>query len=332
MRAWEVRRPGPVDGNPLEFVEREAPLPDRGEILVRVSACGVCRTDLHVAEGDLPPHRPNVIPGHEIVGRIDALGPAATRWQVGARVGIAWLRRTCGRCRFCTSGRENLCISPEFTGWDADGGYADYAVVPEDYAYEIPEGFDDQHAAPLLCAGIIGYRALRRSQLPRGGRLGVYGFGGSAHIASQVAIYEGADVYVVTRGSNSRGLAMELGARWAGDLSDKPPVALDAGIVFAPVGTLVPIALEHLDRGATLAIAGIHMTDIPTLEYERHLFQERNLVSVTANTRSDGRELLEIAARIPAKVTTTPFALEEADDALRQLAHGKFPGAAVLLT
>jgi alcohol dehydrogenase, propanol-preferring len=331
MRAWEVRRPGPIDTNPLDLVEREPPVPGDHEIRVRIVACGVCRTDLHVAEGDLPVHRPHVVPGHEIVGIVDALGPQAARWTAGERVGIAWLRGTCGRCRFCTTGRENLCVAPAFTGWDADGGYADNAVVHEDFAYEIPSEFDDVHAAPLLCAGIIGYRALRRSRLPAGGRLGIYGFGGSAHIASQVAVHEGADVYVMTRGARARELAMELGAKWVGDSASTPPVALDAAILFAPAGDIVPAALSHLDRGATLAIAGIHMTDIPPLDYQRHLFQERRLVSVTANTRSDGRELLEIAARIPIRVTTTPFDLDHADVALRDLAHGKVSGAAVLV-
>jgi len=330
VRAWEVRRPGPIAAGPLELVERPMPEPGPGEIRVRVSVCGVCRTDLHVAEGDLPVVVPNVIPGHEIVGTVDAVGAGAGRFSAGARVGIAWLRSTCGECRFCTTGRENLCIEPGFTGWTADGGYADYAVVDEDYAYEIPDTFDDEHAAPLLCAGIIGYRALRRSSLPRKGRLGIYGFGGSAHIACQVAVYEGAEVYVFTRSARARALAEELGAHWTGDGSGPPPTQLDSSILFAPAGGLVPVALAHLDRGGTLAIAGIHLSPIPSLDYRRHLFEERHLVSVTANTRADGRELLEIAARIPVRTTTTPFPLQEADQALEALARGEVSGAAIL--
>jgi alcohol dehydrogenase, propanol-preferring len=330
MRAWEVRHPGPMASGPMELVGRPAPEPGPGEIRVRVTACGVCRTDLHVAEGDLPVVTPNVIPGHEIVGVVDAVGDDATRFALGARVGIPWLRQTCRTCRFCTSGRENLCIQPEFTGWTADGGYADFAVVDQDYAYEIPDTFDDEHAAPLLCAGIIGYRALRRADLPPGGRLGIYGFGGSAHIACQVAVSEGAEVYVFTRSARARTLADRLGARWTGDGSGPPPSPLDSSILFAPAGVLVPVALEHLDRGGTLAVAGIHLSTIPTLDYRRHLFEERRLVSVTANTRRDGRELLAIAARIPVHTTTTLYPLEEADIALGALAQGEVPGAAVL--
>jgi propanol-preferring alcohol dehydrogenase len=281
-------------------------------------------------EGDLPLVVPNVIPGHEIVGVVDAAGPGTNRFNIGARVGIAWLRKTCGFCRFCTTGRENLCVEPQFTGWSADGGYADAAIVDQDYAYEIPDAFDDEHAAPLLCAGIIGYRALRRADLPPGGRLGIYGFGGSAHIACQVAIHDGAEVYVITRSARARALAEELGARWTGDGSSSPPAPLDASILFAPAGGLVPVALEQLDRGGTLAIAGIHLSRIPELDYRRHLFEERRIVSVTANTRSDGRELLEIAARIPIRTTTAPFPFEEADVALGALARGEVSGAAVL--
>jgi propanol-preferring alcohol dehydrogenase len=270
------------------------------------------------------------VPGHEVVGLVAALGPGATRFAVGDRVGIAWLRHTCGVCRFCRSGRENLCVSPAFTGWDADGGYAEYATVDEDYAYPIPEAFDDEHAAPLLCAGIIGYRALRRAGLPPGGRLGIYGFGGSAHLTAQVAIFEGATVHVLTRSEPGRRLALELGAASAGDAADPPPEPLDAAILFAPAGELVPVALRALDRGGTLAIAGIHLTDIPRLVYQDHLFQERTVRSVTANTRQDGREFLEIAARIPIRATTVPYALEDAERALADLAHDRLSGAAVL--
>ena len=327
MRAWEVSRPGLVG---VELVERPVPEPAAGEVRVRVSVCGVCRTDLHIAEGDLPLVRERIVLGHEIVGTVDAVGPGTSRFELGDRIGIAWLRMTCGRCDFCLRGRENLCIEPRFTGYTDDGGYADFAVVHEDYAYSLPEAFDDEHAAPLLCAGIIGYRSLRRSALPEGGRLGIYGFGGSAHLASQVAIAEGARVHVITRSEKARALAIRLGASSARELSDGPPEPLDSAIVFAPAGELVPAALEALDRGGTLAIAGIHLTPIPPLEHARHLSMERTITSVTANTRRDGEEFLETAARIGIEVVTSPFGLEEADRALRELAHGRVEGAAVL--
>lgn len=330
MRAWAVATPGPVDGGPLVAVERAVPWPGPGEIRVRVSVCGVCRTDLHVVEGDLPPHRDEVIPGHEIVGVVDAVGDGRVPFTIGQRVGIAWLRHTCGVCRFCVRGAENLCVEPLFTGWDADGGYAEYAVVDSAYAYALPDVFDNEHAAPLLCAGIIGYRALRQSNLPPGGRLGIYGFGGSAHLAAQIAIHEGATVHVMTRGVAAQELARSLGAASTQGPADPPPEPLDAAIVFAPVGDLVLPALSALDRGGTVAIAGIHLSDIPTLNYDRHLFQERRLGSVTANTRSDGNEFLALAAEIPVQVSVTPFPLDEAPAALRALAHGEVRGAAVL--
>ena len=330
MRAWWVEDPGPIDDHPLRFGEREAPAPGPDEVLVEVAVCGVCRTDLHLAEGDLTPHRPGSIPGHEVVGRVVARGVAAMRFDIGERVGIAWLRHTCGVCRFCTSGRENLCLTPSFTGWDADGGYADLAVVPERYAYAIPDVFSDAEAAPLLCAGIIGYRALRRSELRAGGRLGIYGFGGSAHLAAQVALYEGATVHVLTRSEQARQLALELGAATAGDAYDPPPEPLDAAILFAPVGDLVPVALRALDRGGTLAVAGIYLSDIPPLHYATDLFEERQVRSVTANTRRDGEEFLAIAARMPIRPTVTTYRLEDADRALGDLAHDRLTGAAVL--
>jgi propanol-preferring alcohol dehydrogenase len=330
MRAWAVERPGPIDSGPLVPVERPVPVPGPGELRVRVSVCGVCRTDLHLAEGDLAPRRPGVVPGHEIVGRVDALGPGAARFEIGRRVGIAWLRHTCGACRFCDRGDENLCVNPRFTGWDDDGGYADLAVVDERYAYGIPEVFGDDQAAPLLCAGIIGYRALRRAELPPGGRLGIYGFGGSAHLAAQVALHEGATVHVLTRSAEARRLALEIGAASAGDARDQPPEPLDAAILFAPAGDLVPVALEALDRGGTLAVAGIHLSDVPPLDYQRHLFQERQVRSVTANTRADGEAFLRVAAEIPIRPTTVAYPFEAADRALADLAHDRVTGAAVL--
>jgi propanol-preferring alcohol dehydrogenase len=331
MRCWVVDQPGPVaSSTPLVRSTRDEPEPTANEIRVRVSTCGVCRTDLHLAEGDLPPRRHGVIPGHEVVGVVDAVGPSARRFAIGDRVGIAWLRHTCGVCRFCTRGDENLCVAPAFTGWDADGGYADLAVVDERYAYTVPAAFDDEHAAPLLCAGIIGYRALRRAALPPGGHLGIYGFGGSAHLAAQVAMHEGATVHVFTRSRAAQRHALELGAASAGDATEPPPEPLQAAILFAPAGGLVPTALEALDSGGTLAIAGIYLTDIPALSYERHLFRERQIRSVTANTRRDGEEFLEIAARIPIRVTTTSYPFERADVALRDLAGDRLTGAAVV--
>jgi propanol-preferring alcohol dehydrogenase len=306
-------------------------VPGPGQVLVRVRACGVCRTDLHLAEGDLEPRHPLITPGHEVVGVVDQLGAGSARFDVGDRVGVPWLAHTCGICRFCLAGRENLCLAPRFTGWDVDGGYAEYVVVDEGYAYPIPNTFSDEKAAPLLCAGIIGYRALRRSRLPEGGRLGIYGFGGSAHLTAQIAMAEGARVHVMTRAPEARELALQLGAASAGDAADPPPEPLDSAILFAPVGTLVPPALEALDRGGTLAIAGIHLTDIPVLNYERHLFEERALCSVTANTRQDGTEFLEAAARIGIHVSTVPYPMDQANQALSDLAHDRVNGAAVLI-
>jgi propanol-preferring alcohol dehydrogenase len=331
MRSWVVDRPGPVAStNPLVRRDRDEPDPGPGEIRVRISTCGVCRTDLHLAEGDLTPRHAAITPGHEVVGAVDACGDGTRRFAVGDRVGIAWLRATCGVCRFCTRGDENLCVAPRFTGWDAHGGYADAAVVDEDYAYAIPEGFDDEHAAPLLCAGIIGYRALRRSALAPGGALGIYGFGGSAHLAAQVALHEGATVHVITRSREAQRRALELGCASATDESVPPPAPLDAAIVFTPAGATVPRALEALDSGGTVAVAGIHLSDIPALSYERHLFRERALRSVTANTRRDGEEFLALATRIPIRVTTTPYPFDRADAALRDLAADRVAGAAVL--
>jgi len=332
MTAWRVRRPGPMSTYPLERVTTEVPHPQADELLVAVRACGVCRTDLHVAEGDLPVHRPHVIPGHEVVGEVVGLGPEAGRlFSVGDRVGIAWLRHTDGICRFCVRGQENLCPESRYTGWDADGGYAEYATVPAAFAHHLPKGYSDAELAPLLCAGIIGYRSLLRAQLPRGGRLGLYGFGGSAHITAQVALAQGAEVHVMTRGEAAQKLALSLGAASVQGAADPPPVPLDAAILFAPVGELVLPALEALDRGGTLAIAGIHLSDIPVLNYQRHLFQERQLRSVTSNTRADAREFLAFAEKHHIEVSTPEYPMASADQALTDLAEGRIAGAAVLL-
>lgn len=331
MKAWVVETPGAMQSGPLRRVERAVPEPGPGQIRVRVRVCGVCRTDLHLAEGDLTPKHPRVVPGHEVVGVVDQNGPGCIRFAPGDRVGVPWLARTCGACRFCSDGRENLCMAPRFTGWNVDGGYAEYAVAEEGYVYAIPDVFSDEEAAPLLCAGIIGYRALRRSRLPPGGRLGIYGFGGSAHLTAQIALAEGARVHVMTRAPEARELALRLGAASAGGADDPPPEPLDSAILFAPVGTLVLPALTALERGGTLAIAGIHLTDIPTLDYQKHLFEERTLCSVTANTRNDGTEFLEAAARIPVRPTTVAYDMDQADQALTDLAQDRVNGAAVLI-
>jgi propanol-preferring alcohol dehydrogenase len=323
-------RPGRPASEALQLVRRADPEPGPGQVRLQVSVCGVCRTDLHLAEGDLPPRRPGVVPGHEVVGRVDALGPGSTRFQVGDRLGVAWLRGTCGRCRFCRHGRENLCEAPRFTGWDEDGGFAEHCVVGEEFAYRLPERYDDEHAAPLLCSGIIGYRALRLADVPPGGRLGIYGFGASAHLTAQLALRTGATVHVLTRSEAARRLALDLGASSAGGAYDAPPEVLDAAILFAPVGDLVPVALAALGPGGTLAVAGIHLSDIPALGYDRHLFRERTLRSVTANTRLDGDELLTLAGRLSLRVETTPYPFTEAARALDDLAADRVTGAAVL--
>ncbi|WP_460353231.1 zinc-binding alcohol dehydrogenase family protein [Mycobacterium sp. ZZG] len=336
MRAWQVRTPSPMSTRPLVSVTVPVPRAGPGELLVAVRACGVCRTDLHVAEGDLPVHRPSVVPGHEVVGEVVEIGAspegqAAPRFAVGDRVGIAWLRHTCGACRYCVSGRENLCPESRYTGWDADGGYAEYATVPEAFALRLPGGYADTELAPLLCAGIIGYRALLRADLPPGGRLGIYGFGGSAHLTAQVALAQGAEVHVMTRGQRARELALELGAASAQGPADPPPVPLDSAILFAPVGDLVLPALAALDRGGTLSIAGIHLSDIPVLNYQRHLFQERQMRSVTSNTRADAQAFLDFAAGHRLEVTHPRYPLDRADEALGDLAAGRVAGAAVLV-
>ncbi|MFJ7995595.1 zinc-dependent alcohol dehydrogenase family protein [Streptomyces sp. NPDC096310] len=331
VSGWAVGTPGPVSTGPLVRVRRAAPVPGPGELLLRVEACGVCRTDLHLAEGDLAPHRPATVPGHEIVGRVAAVGEGVAVFRTGDRAGGAWLRATCGECRWCRSGRENLCPRSRYTGWDADGGFAGLAIVPEAFAYRLPEDRDAASLAPLLCAGIIGYRSLRRSALPPGGRLGIYGFGASAHLAAQVALAEGATVHVLTRSARARALALELGAASAGGADDPPPEPLDSAVLFAPVGDLVPVALAALDRAGTLAVAGIHLSDIPVLNYQRHLFQERELRSVTSNTRQDGRDFLAVADRIDIRVTATPYPFDQADRALADLAADRVSGAAVLV-
>lgn len=330
MSAWVVRRPGPMRTGPLVRTTMAVPKPGPGEVLVEVDACGVCRTDLHLAEGDLAPRRPDTVPGHEAVGRVVAHGDSAGEITVGSRVGVPWLRHTCGVCTFCRRDAENLCPESLYTGWDVNGGYAEYVTAPEDFVYALPGDPDAERLAPLLCAGIIGYRALRRTELPPGGRLGIYGFGASAHLTAQVAVAQGATVHVLTRSERARRLALDLGVASAGGAYDSPPEPLDAAILFAPIGELVPIALEALDRGGVLSIAGIHLSDVPSLDYQHHLFQERTLRSVTANTRADGREFLAFAADHPLRIATVPYAFEHADMALADLSADRVDGVAVL--
>lgn len=330
MRAMLLTQPGPVETAPLRPAELPDPEPGPGEVLVRVEVCGVCRTDLHVVEGELPPRRPAVVPGHEIVGRVERCGPGASRFAPGARVGVAWLHRTCGLCPYCRRGDENLCDAPEFTGYTVNGGYAEYVTAPEAFVYALPESLGSREAAPFLCAGIIGYRALRRSEARPGEPLGLYGFGASAHLVIQIARHWGCPVYVCSRGERHQELARRMGAAWVGPAAEMPPARLRSAILFAPVGDLVPAALRALDKGGTLAIAGIYLTPVPSLDYREHLFQERTLRSVTANTRRDGEELLRLAAEIPLRAHTEEFPLEAANEALLRLKQDRIQGAAVL--
>ena len=331
MQAMVLTETSSIDTSPLKLREVATPEPGAGEVLIRVEACGICRTDLHVVEGELPQHRPHIIPGHQIVGVVQENGGGAKRFKLGDRLGIAWLRFTCGKCRYCLAGNENLCPAAKFTGYDENGGYAQCALVHEDFAYALPATLDPVAAAPLLCAGIIGYRALRRAEVKPGCRLGLFGFGSSASISIQVARHWGCTVYVMTRDERHQALAREMGANWVGGADAKSPELLDSAILFAPVGTLVPSAPESLDQGGTLALAGIYLTDIPKLNYEKHLFHEKRLTSVTANTRRDGEELLKLAAEIPLRPKTTTFALADANGALQMLKHDAISGSGVLV-
>jgi len=330
MKAMVLAQPGLVESSPLKLMELPVPEPGPGEILIRVEVCGVCRTDLHIVEGELPLHRQPTIPGHEIVGRIVGCGPNAHRFVAGDRVGVAWLGGTDGTCPYCRRGDENLCDAPAFTGYDLQGGYAEYTVAHEDFVYPLPGEISSHEAAPFLCAGIIGYRALQRADFMAGAPLGLYGFGASAHILIQIARHQGSDVYVCTREQRHQTLALELGAVWAGGAAAEPPVKLKSSILFAPAGPLVLSALSALDKGGTLVLAGIYMTPIPEMDYARYLFREHSLRSVTANTRQDGSALLALAAQIPLHTQTQEFPLEQANEALQALKHDQINGAAVL--
>ena len=325
-----LREAADVGKTPLVLEEMPAPEPGPGDVRVRVRVCGVCRTDLHIIEGDLPPAKRPVIPGHEVVGIVDRVGAGVRAVKEGDRVGLAWLRSTCGDCEFCRDHQENLCLQARFTGYHADGGYAEYAVAPAAFVYPIPGVFTDEEVAPLLCAGIIGYRALRLSGVKPGQRLGLYGFGASAHITLQVARHWGCEVFVCSLREEHRALARELGARWVGGAAELPPEPLHGAIMFAPAGELVPPALRALRRGGTLAIAGIHLSPIPAIDYDRDLFGERVIRSVTANTKQDGLDLLREAAAIPIRPHTQRFRLEDANAALQALKAGTIRGAGVL--
>jgi propanol-preferring alcohol dehydrogenase len=329
MRAQVLATPAPITDRPLRLLERTVPEPGHDEVRVRVHACGCCRTDLHVCEGDLDLPRLPVVPGHQVVGVVDAVGEACTRLTVGARVGVAWLHRTCGECGPCRRGDENLCERAEFTGWTVDGGYADAIVVPEDFAVTLPDDLDDLEAAPLLCAGVIGYRALRRAEVQPGDRVALMGFGASAHLALQVLQYWACETVVLTRGERHRALARELGAAWVGHADELPPATCDRAIVFAPAGELVPVALDVVRPGGTVSLAGIHMSDIPSFEYRR-LWQERTLRSVANMTRRDAEEFLDLAAVARVRVLATVYPLADANEALAAIAADAVRGAAVL--
>lgn len=329
MKAIVLSKPAPIDTSPLVLSEMEIPEPGEDEVLVEVSACGICRTDLHVVEGELPPKLLEVVPGHQVVGRVVRRGSRANKFSVGARVGIPWLHRSCGRCEFCTRGKENLCPNAFYTGWTANGGYAEYVVAPEQFVYPIPRSFSALAAAPLLCAGIIGFRALRLAELQSGDTLGIYGFGAAGHVCIQVARHWGMRVVVSTREEKHRKLAAELGAEWVGGAYDDPPVSLNAAIVFAPAGELVPVALKNLKRGGTLVLGGIYMSPIPSFSYDL-LYWERKIRSVANNTRQDGFDFLRVAAEIPIHTQVQIFALNQANEALQALKGDGIRGAGVL--
>jgi propanol-preferring alcohol dehydrogenase len=329
MKACVLAAPAPVESGPLEVREVPVPEPRQGEVLIRISACGICRTDLHVVEGELPPKLPEVIPGHQVVGAVARNGPGARKYPPGARVGVPWLHRSCGICFYCKSGKENLCERPLFTGYSVNGGFAEYMLAPEDFVYPIPEGFSDTQAAPLLCAGIIGFRCLRVSGISAGANLGIYGFGAAGHVCIQVARHWGAKVFVCTREEKHRRLSLELGAAWAGGATAEPPEKLDAAIIFAPAGELVPPALAALRKAGTLVLGGIHMSDIPSFPYDL-IYQERCIRSVANNTREDGQAFLRVAAEIPIKTEIEVFELSEANRALNALKHDGIRGAGVL--
>lgn len=328
-RVLQLVKPGPIESRPLRVTDRLDFEPGAGEVAIDVSACAVCRTDLQIVEGDLAARRLPIVPGHQAVGRIRAVGAGVRNWQPGARVGVAWLAGACGRCRYCTSNRENLCEQAEFTGWDRDGGFAETMMARADYVFPIPASFSDQQAAPLLCGGIIGYRSLRLSGIEPGGRLGLYGFGASALLCFQVARHWGCEVFVATRSRSEQQRALDMGAAWAGSYHDQPPIELDAAITFAPVGYVVVEALKAVVPGATVAINAIHLDTVPEFPYDL-LWKERSIRSVANFTRRDAEEFLTLAAEIPIKTVVDPYPLSDVNIALAQVQRGEVDGAAVL--
>jgi propanol-preferring alcohol dehydrogenase len=330
MKAMTLREPRLIEERPLVMAEVEKPTPGPKEVLLKILTCGICHTDLHIVEGEIPPKKLPVIPGHQIVGIVESAGKNVTRFKVGNKVGVAWLNSTCGKCEVCLEGKENLCEKARFTGYDVNGGYTEYTVVSDDFAYFIPKGFTEAEAAPLLCAGVIGFRALRLSEIERGGRLGLFGFGASAHIVIQIAKHWGCQVFVFTRSEEHRKLARELGAVWAGGAEDTPPAKMQSTIIFAPAGKLVLDALRVLEKGGTLALAGIYMTPIPELDYQQHLYYEKTVRSIANSTRKDAQDLLKLAGEIPIHTEVQEFSLEEANRALTLLKQGKIQGAGVL--
>lgn len=331
MKAMQLAQFAPISTKPLKFVEIANPQPAPGEVLVRVRASAVCRTDLHVIEGELEQVNLPVIPGHQVAGVVEGCGEGCRSIRVGERVGVAWLWHTCGECSFCAGGRENLCDKSKYTGCTVNGGYAELVVAKENYVYRIPDTFSDAQTAPLLCAGIIGYRALKQSAVQPGGRLAMFGFGSSAHIALQVARYWGCEVYVVSRGANHLNLARQLGASWAGTSAAELPAFVDSAIVFAPVGPLILPALRALKKGGTCALAGVYMSNVPEMTYAEHLFHEKRLVSVESNTRTDGEELLKLAQDIPLRPTVEQYELSQANEVLLSLKQGELNGTAVFM-
>lgn len=330
MKSLQIQHSEPIENNPLKIVESDTFKPNVSQILIRIHACAICHTDLHIIEGELPQKKSPLVPGHQIVGIVENVGENVTNHKIGDRVGVPWLYSTCGVCDFCKKGSENLCDNAIFTGYDVNGGYAEYIVVKENFAYRIPEKFSDVEAAPLLCGGIIGFRALRLSNIKPGERLGLYGFGASAHIAIQVAKHWGCEVYVFSRSEHHRKLAEQLGAVWTGTADEVPTKPLDSAISFAPVGELVPNALKVLRRGGTLALAGIYMSPIPPLDYNL-LYHERVIRSVANCTRQNAIDFLKVAAEIPVKTEVEVFPLEEANRALQLLKSSKINGAGVLV-
>lgn len=331
MKAMQLEQPGSiVEESPLTLSDLEQPEPGPTQVRLKIHTCGVCHTDLHIVEGDLDLPRLPTVPGHQIVGVVDAVGDQVSRHEIGDRLGVPWLYQTCGECRYCRRDQENLCENIQFTGLHVNGGFAEYIVVDENFAYPIPDVFDDVEVAPLLCAGVIGYRSLRLSQIEHGQRLGLYGFGAAAHIVIQIARHWDCEVFVYTRSEHHRQMAKSLGAAWVGGAEDDPGTVMDSSIIFAPVGWLVPEALRVLDKGGTLALGGIHMSPIPEMPYDL-LWYERTIQSVANSTRQDVIDLLDVAAEVQVKTETETFELEQANEALRRLKQSEINGAGVIV-